>query len=304
MVPELIQEGLWRIPLRMRTNPPYVNVYLVRSAGAWLLVDTGPPGEDSWQELAGALSACGVPPERIGAIVLTHAHPDHIGHASALRELTGAPVWLHPADRAMLLDIVARPPEIREILVAAGTPEEMWPEVEAAHARLTGHFRPLPGTLDLSEDSAFETCLGPLRVIHTPGHAPGHCCLEAGGVVLSGDHVLPDMLPHAGFIPGQDALGDYLDTIPRLLLLEVRLVLPSHGLPFDGWRAWLERARQTHLRRLARVEALRAEGRTPHEMVRTMWPRELRAVDYQLALTRVLGYLGHLDRGTSAPLSA
>lgn len=299
MTPELIQEGVWRIPLRMRTNPPYVNVYLVRTPGGWLLIDSGPPGEDPWQELTGSLAACGVPPERIAAIVLTHAHPDHIGQAVALRELTGAPVWLHPADAAMLLEIVTSPPDIAGILRSAGTPEGMWPDVEAAHARLTGHFRPVPGTLDLTEQTGFETCLGELRAIHTPGHAPGHCCLAAGGVVFSGDHVLPDVLPHAGFIPGKDALGEYLATIPRLRPLEVRLVLPSHGLPFDGWRTWLDRAEQTHLRRLARVEALRNEGRSPHEIVRTMWQRELPAVDYQLALTRVLGYLGHLGSGTS-----
>jgi glyoxylase-like metal-dependent hydrolase (beta-lactamase superfamily II) len=298
LTPELIQEGLWRIPLRMRLNPPYVNVYLLAVSDGWLLIDTGPPGEETWNELTLALSACGAAPERIRTILLTHAHPDHIGQAVALRERTGAPIWLHTEDAAMLEEIVHHPPGISAILRDAGAPPDLWPAVEQAHARLTGHFIAVPGTLALTEETTFATRLGPLEVLFTPGHAPGHCCLRLGDVVFSGDHVLPDTLPHAGFIPGRDALGDYLATLPRLRHLPVRLVLPSHGLPFDGWNAWLDRAEATHLRRLERVRVLRGKGLTPHEMVRTMWQRELRPVDYQLALTRVLGYLRHLEQGT------
>lgn len=284
----------------MRTQPPYVNVYLVRATDGWLLIDTGPPGEGTWGELTEALAGCGVAPDAIREIVLTHAHPDHIGQAVALRALTGARVWLHPDDAAMLEEILESPPGILGILREAGTPEELWPAVEEAHRRLTGHFRPVPGTVALTEERRFDTCLGPLRPVLTPGHAPGHCCLAAGGVVFSGDHVLPETLPHAGFIPGLDALGDYLATFPKLRAMDVRLILPSHGLPFNEWHAWLDRAEETHLRRLERVRILREEGRTPHETVRTLWQRELRPVDYQLALTRVLGYLRHLDSGTQA----
>jgi glyoxylase-like metal-dependent hydrolase (beta-lactamase superfamily II) len=91
----------------------------------------------------------------VRAILLTHAHDDHIGAAAELSSSTGAPVALHPADR-MLWDRVF--------------PDQ------------------LPD-LDLQDGDTFEVGGATLTVLHTPGHAPGACCfhLPALGVVFSGD---------------------------------------------------------------------------------------------------------------------
>jgi glyoxylase-like metal-dependent hydrolase (beta-lactamase superfamily II) len=92
---------------------------------------------------------------RVPAILCTHGHNDHINAAVALSEATGAPVFLHPADR-MLWDrvYVDRPPD--------------------------GQLH--DGQL-LTTGKVF------LEVLHTPGHSPGGVCLHdaAGGVVFSGD---------------------------------------------------------------------------------------------------------------------
>lgn len=88
---------------------------------------------------------------RVTAIVLTHAHDDHVRVAPELAEATGAPMYLHPAE------------------------EPLW--------KLTHPDRPMPQPL------ADHQQIGVLTVLHTPGHSPGAVCLYAPdlGCVFTGD---------------------------------------------------------------------------------------------------------------------
>lgn len=90
----------------------------------------------------------------VKAILLTHAHDDHIDAAQALAEATGAPTYLHPEDR-ILWDRV----------------HETGPDVA------------------LADGDTIEVAGTTLRVLHTPGHSPGACCFHAPelGVLFSGD---------------------------------------------------------------------------------------------------------------------
>jgi glyoxylase-like metal-dependent hydrolase (beta-lactamase superfamily II) len=88
---------------------------------------------------------------RVTAILLTHAHDDHVRVAPELAEQTGAPLYLHPAD------------------------EPLW---KLVHPDL-----PMPPPLADGQE------IGGLRVLHTPGHSPGAVCFYAPelGCVFTGD---------------------------------------------------------------------------------------------------------------------
>lgn len=91
---------------------------------------------------------------RVLAVLLTHAHDDHIGAAHDLCAATGAASYLHPDDRML------------------------WDRVHAtAPDRALAH------------GDTFEVGGVLLRTLHTPGHAPGACCFhsEELGVVFTGD---------------------------------------------------------------------------------------------------------------------
>ncbi|GAB3998557.1 MBL fold metallo-hydrolase [Nocardioides marmoraquaticus] len=91
----------------------------------------------------------------VKAIVATHAHDDHVRVAPELRERVGAPILLHPDDR-----------EVWELT----HPDVLW-------------------DVDLEDGQTIKVAGAVLKVLHTPGHAPGAVCLYVHdlGCVFTGD---------------------------------------------------------------------------------------------------------------------
>lgn len=130
-------------------------------------------------------------------IVATHGHNDHINAASALADQVGAPIWLHPDDRALW--------------------DQVYPD-----------RRP---DAELADGMDFEIGDDVLRIIHTPGHSPGGCSLhDAGsGVVFTGDTLFCGGPGATGrsfsdFPTIIESIREHLLTLPP----ETR-VLPGHG---------------------------------------------------------------------------
>ena len=139
------------------------------------------------------------------AIWLTHAHLDHVLGVSRVAADTGAPVWLHPADRP-LYDAV--PDQAAWFGLAPPEPLPA-PDQELAHgARLT------------VGDVSFE-------VRHAPGHSPGSVCLVGPGVALSGDVLF------AGSIGRTDLPGGDFETLIASIEREL-LPLPDDTILYSG----------------------------------------------------------------------
>ena len=79
-----------------RVGDAYTNWYLIEDEGRLTIVDAGVP--TSWGSFKKALNALGRSPADVAALVLTHAHFDHVGFAERARRELGVPVWVHEDD--------------------------------------------------------------------------------------------------------------------------------------------------------------------------------------------------------------
>ena len=95
--------------------------------------------------------------------------------------------------------------------------------------------------------------------LHTPGHTEDHLCLldPAGGVMLSGDHVLPTITPHIGGLnPNGDPLLAFFESLEKVAAYgpDVTVVLPAHGHPFNDLAG---RAKAIEVHHAERLDKLR-----------------------------------------------
>lgn len=166
-----IADGVVRLGLGV------AQAYLVTLADGTHLVDTGTPGNGG--RILAALAAAAGDGAALRSIVLTHQHRDHAGSVAAVARATGAPVAVHVADAAPVRD---------GLVPAIG---RMDGPLGGLLGRLTPSL-PLEATPVARElgDGDRVGGDGGLRVVHTPGHTPGHVSLlleRDGGVLFVGD---------------------------------------------------------------------------------------------------------------------
>ncbi len=155
-----------------------VNVCYVTTTDGWVLIDCGMiKGEGMIAEQAALLYGADRPPQ---AIILTHAHFDHIGALPALLKIWDVPVYAHELELPYLRGEKAYPPG--DPTVDGGLISEMSPMFPHDGLQLGNRVQPLT-------DQVLAKLLPGWRYIHTPGHTPGHVSLyrESDRTLLAGD---------------------------------------------------------------------------------------------------------------------
>ncbi|MCU0975702.1 MAG: MBL fold metallo-hydrolase [Steroidobacteraceae bacterium] len=293
-----------RLPIPGPLN--HINVWLLETAGGWVLVDTGmaiPEVEEAWRQLESRLPALG----RVERILVTHHHPDHFGMAARLAAARGIEVSIsEAAAAASRLD--HEPGHFTRVLADFADRLGFEPEPEFGEFLSGRRYRSIisgapPRLGTLVQDQEIASRAGTFRVSLHDGHAPGHACLHAAdtGLLVSGDQVLPHISPNISLYPeiaDEDPLGDYLDSLDQLgALPAATVVLPAHGRPFTGLKTRTDALRAEHEQRLGRiVEACRPGARTG-EVAATLFrlPR-LDALNRLLATAETLAHLRYLER--------
>jgi glyoxylase-like metal-dependent hydrolase (beta-lactamase superfamily II) len=216
-----------------------VNWYLIEVDGRLVAVDSGLPKFE--ETLDADLEAIGRKREDVEAVVLTHSDGDHTGLASPLRE-AGARVLIHAEDDATLRKPGpksgdASPPHLIPYMVrpsfwrfmghmakrGGGKP----PKIEGAETFVDGDVLDVPGRP---------------RVVHTPGHTPGHSSIvfDGLGVLFAGDALctwnpltgerVPQLMPAAFNTSNVRCV----ESLGALIRVDAQLMVTGHGDPWHG----------------------------------------------------------------------
>ena len=223
-----------------------VNVYVLLGRDETVLVDAGFPGRAG--ELMEAIEKVGRPASSIRRIFYTHTHIDHMGAGPDWASLVQAEhvVW-HEAIpfaeawdtkneanarwQAWLLDVVEDGAIQERIANQAPSPGRLF-------------RRPISPIRAAQEGELVPAGPYTLEPVFLPGHDPHHIALfdRARKVAFTGDAVLALPTPLCRLM-GDDT-GAYLQSLTRLLELDVEVGYPGHGIPLTRFRSHVERSRR------------------------------------------------------------
>ncbi len=221
-----------------RLGSSHHNFYVFSEGGKATVIDAGCSKE--WPKLVAGLETIGLEPADVEAILVTHAHADHIGFGREAQE-NGLRVEVHDEDEKRALGTYEGKTAVSLTQLPLWRPAT-W-KFLVALLKEGVMKQPALETVETFSDGDVLDLPGKPRVVHTPGHTEGHSSFffSSARTVFTGDalatqnvigahndepRLMPDIF-HKDPALNRESLG-------RLSSLDADLVLPGHGIPFRG----------------------------------------------------------------------
>lgn len=279
-------------------------VYVVLVENYRVLIDTGSGYGDSNLHMeaglrtASELAGVDVTLTNLTHVLITHGHIDHYGGLSYLHPRSGAKLGIHELDRRIVtnheerLFIVAR--RLEEFLIEAGVNAENRGPILDMYKMTKTLYQSVP--VDFTYE-AQGMRLGPFKMLHVPGHCPGHVVIRLHNVLFSGDHVLAEISPHQApeRLTPSTGLDHYLRSLGALLpwAKGVHLTLGGHGKPITDLEGRLDAIHDLHMQRLQKVLDILTTPLTIVEVSRELFG-EVKGYNILLALEEAGAHVEYL----------
>ncbi len=260
---EEIVPGLHRLRTPMTSNAlPWIMPYAFAGSDGVSLFDSGYGTVEAQEALTAQLAVLGYEPSDVQRLIVSHAHPDHLGMAGWIKEQS-------PGCELVMLGLEAESfrsghrreadwfERSNEWLRRHGVPDE---EIDAERSegppwtrsngngggrresdtateteRRSWSMGEVQPDVRLEDGDVLEFDGWRVQAVWTPGHTPGHLCLYEPNhrLTFTGDHVLSRITPHVSYQAddeeaGRHPLSDFRASLEKVAALDTRLALPAH----------------------------------------------------------------------------
>lgn len=261
--------------------PEPANSFLLADPDGAILIDAGCGWPERYNALKEFLRAHGFEPGDIHTVVLSHAHPDHMGAMPFLLEESSPRIYIHPLEVEL-----ARDPSLLnrsfDMCHITDYYMERLGDTDPASIDIIDYFSSLcpmgaaAATDTIEEGDTLSLAGHDFEVIHTPGHAPGHISFyeRSLNLLLSGDLVGAVV---AWYSPSGGGAKGYLDSLDKIESLDIDLIMPSHGEDITDIQGAIARTRKVLLTREERImEQLSTGPKSLLELTDMLFPESTR----------------------------
>lgn len=203
-------------------------VYVIESSDGLTIIDTSL--SNSLGKIEKDLQSQGHQLNEVKRILITHAHPDHIGSVGALHKATGATVYAHrrdaPTVRGESPMVPPKPEDLQGVARMMVAMMRRPPKMETARV-----------DRELQEGDTLDEVMPGLRVVDTPGHSPGHVgfWLPQKRLLFGGDVTMRILgrlrLPIAAFTTD---MAEAKRSVRKVVDMNVDILCLGHGQPIIG----------------------------------------------------------------------
>jgi glyoxylase-like metal-dependent hydrolase (beta-lactamase superfamily II) len=291
-------EWIYQVKVPLPFPLRWVNAYVVKGDDGYSIIDPGLHTADAiecWDE---AMKQISMAYSDIRQIVLTHHHPDHYGLAGWFQRHSQAPVWISEAGKRQADYLWGKSrlatEELPALFIHHGMESNIGLTIMEHMESFVDLVSPQPATSAIPNEFILIGNQN-FQPIHTPGHAYGHMCFfdQVSGRLFCGDHVLPQITPNIGLLPGVDdnPLRSFVDSLQHISTLDVTDAYPGHREPFTGFKERCHELISHHNDRLNQFISMVDQPRSAYELCLNFFGSRLSIHQLRFAMAETLAHL-------------